>query len=157
MILSSVNSRRAAPGQSRATRNRFRELRGMGPALNFRRIKILPGETLIIHYCATGRLEIRRQNSGNLTAARTTKPTAPLSPGMVNTPACVNRDAGSRMVYQRVSGSAMPISEQEFDELAALRKSQCWDTPIFHPSHPSYRRVMARLRELEAKERAASG
>jgi hypothetical protein len=171
MILPSVKPCGAVPGRLRATRNRFRELRGMEHALNFRRIKILPGETLIIHYGATGRLEIRRLQSGvpgpnqfpksaaiiDPAASITPKTSATLAPGTVKTRAGLGGGVGRDMVCERVAASATPINPKEFDELAALRKSQCWDTPIFQPSHPSYRRVMARLRELEAKEQAASG
>lgn len=57
---------------------------------------------------------------------------------------------------QRAVPAAAPISENEFEELAGLRKAQGWGTPIFQPGHPKYQQTRARLRELEAKERAAS-
>jgi hypothetical protein len=44
------------------------------------------------------------------------------------------------------------ISCAEFDELAALRKAEAWGTPMFQPNHSRYEEMIARLRELEAKE-----
>jgi hypothetical protein len=57
---------------------------------------------------------------------------------------------------QEVAPAASAISEKEFEELAALRKAQAWGTPVFQPGHPLCQQVMARLTELEAKERATS-
>jgi hypothetical protein len=73
------------------------------------------------------------------------------------------RANGSNVQVSRIGGqaqatSAVPaISDDEFDELAALRKAQAWNAPMFQPSHPSYQRAMARLRELQAKERRLCG
>jgi len=47
------------------------------------------------------------------------------------------------------------ITTAEYDELAALRKAQAWETPMFQPGHAQYRAVVARLRQLEAKELAS--
>ena len=171
MMLSFLESRGAYPGQLSTKLNRFRDLRGTEHALNFRRIKIRQGETLIIHYGAAGQVEIRRLEAGaprptrfsnavegiRANALSRPKPRATVAPRMVKIPARLNGDATRHIVRRQVAALAMPISEQEFDELAALRKSQCWGAPIFQPSHPSYRRMMARLRELEEKELAASG
>jgi hypothetical protein len=171
MRLHSISPRRAISERSSAARSRCANLKGLGQALNFRRIKITPGETLIIHYSVTGRLEITRQQSGSanpnslakparissFTGESRPKPAATFVPGVLKTPAHLNRDAGDRVARPRVAAEVAPISDQEFDELAALRKARCWEAPIFQPWHPSYRQVMARLTELEAKERAACG
>jgi len=106
------------------------------PANNLR-IKMQPGETLVIRYCAINGFRIRRRLSRVGHRHRSATPARNL-----------NRGADC--------GPATPISPCEFDELAALRKAQCWGTPLFQPSHPNYRRTMARLTELEAKERAVS-
>jgi hypothetical protein len=47
------------------------------------------------------------------------------------------------------------ITSAECDELAALRKAQAWETPMFQPRHPRYAAAIARLRQLEAKELAS--
>ena len=57
---------------------------------------------------------------------------------------------------RRAVSGATPITENEFEELAALRKAQGWGTPLFQPGHPKYQQTLARLTELEAKERAAT-
>jgi hypothetical protein len=55
---------------------------------------------------------------------------------------------------QVAAAGAAPISDGEFEELAGLRRAQGWGTAIFQPGHPKYERTMARMAELEAKERA---
>jgi hypothetical protein len=57
---------------------------------------------------------------------------------------------------QRAIPAAAPISESEFEELGGLRMAQGWGTPMFQPGHPKCQQALARLAELEAKERAAS-
>jgi hypothetical protein len=49
-----------------------------------------------------------------------------------------------------------PISSVEHAELSWLRKAQAWGTPLFQSTHAGYSQAIARLRELEVKERAAS-
>jgi hypothetical protein len=49
-----------------------------------------------------------------------------------------------------------PITAHEFEELAGLRKAQAWGTPMFQPGHANYQQALARIAELETKERAAS-
>jgi hypothetical protein len=145
------------------------EQREIESPLSFLRIKILRGETLIIHCCAGGQLEIRRLASGILGAprsqniphvARSTGSRTPgtriiLGEGVLNTPAQLNTSAKPSLALQAAAPAARPINDVEFDELAALRKAQSWETPIFQPGHPNYHRTVARLAELEAKERAA--
>ena len=53
--------------------------------------------------------------------------------------------------------SALPaISDTEFEELAGLRKAQAWGAPIFRSGHPNHADALARIEELETKERAAA-
>ena len=59
-----------------------------------------------------------------------------------------------RLVTKDVTGE--PISLTEYDELSALRKSRAWGTPMFQPNHPRYQELIARLKELEAKELATA-
>jgi hypothetical protein len=42
----------------------------------------------------------------------------------------------------------------EYQELATLRRAQAWGTPLFHADHPDHAAALARLRELEQRERA---
>ena len=59
-----------------------------------------------------------------------------------------------RLVTKDVTGE--PISFSEYDELSALRKAHAWGTPMFQPNHPRYQELIARLKELEAKELATA-
>lgn len=59
-----------------------------------------------------------------------------------------------RSTSQQDVAPAAAIDDTEFEELAALRKAQAWGTPVFQPGHPKHQQVLARLTELEAKERA---
>jgi hypothetical protein len=61
---------------------------------------------------------------------------------------------GARVVSGDATRAPSAISLTEHDELAALRKSQAWGTPMFQPDHPRYAQSISRLRELEAKELA---
>jgi hypothetical protein len=56
--------------------------------------------------------------------------------------------------YEEQHSGEGPISATEFEELAGLRKAKGWGTAIFQPGHPRYAGTMARMAELEAKERA---
>ncbi len=57
----------------------------------------------------------------------------------------------------RLRSPATRFTCAEHDELAALRKAQAWGAPLFQRAHPGYTAALARLAELEAKERAAAG
>ena len=106
------------------------------------RIKKLRDETLVIYISATGTHEMRRLRSQLPGQLRHAKP-----------PADIQSLSGSGALEAL---TVVTISENEFEELATLRKARGWDTPIFQPHHPQYRQAMGRLTELEAKERAAS-
>jgi hypothetical protein len=58
---------------------------------------------------------------------------------------------------QDVAPAAGIISTAEHDELAGLRKAQAWGDPMFQARNAKYTGAMARLHELEAKERATAG
>jgi hypothetical protein len=65
--------------------------------------------------------------------------------------------------FQLVATSRPGVARQreaiictELDELAWLRKAQAWGTPLFQPGHVRYVEALTRLRDLEARERAAS-
>jgi hypothetical protein len=45
---------------------------------------------------------------------------------------------------RRAALAGPPITENEFEELAALRKAQGWGAPLFQPGHSKYRQALAR-------------
>jgi hypothetical protein len=57
---------------------------------------------------------------------------------------------------ESVAPVAAPISDREYEELAGLRQGQGWGAPMFQPWHPKYPQTMARVSELEAKERVTA-
>jgi hypothetical protein len=101
--------------------------------LLFLRIRRLRAETLVLYHFANGRRSLQRINSKLISLEPC------IRPGLV----------------QPIRLAATPISETEFDELSALRKAQAWGAPLFQCGHAKYQQTIARLRELEAKERAA--
>jgi hypothetical protein len=62
----------------------------------------------------------------------------------------------ARVASSDAARAPSAIGLTEHDELAALRKSQAWGTPMFQPNHPRYAQLISRLRELEAKELATA-
>ena len=70
------------------------------------------------------------------------------APQFVTSPQVVPTDAAS---------APGDITFTEYDELSALRKAQAWGAPMFQPNHPRYSQAIARLNQLEAKERAPRG
>ena len=63
---------------------------------------------------------------------------------------------GPRLATANVTEEPNAITFAEYDELSALRKAHAWGTPMFQPNHPHYQELMARLKELEAKELATA-
>ncbi len=118
-----------------------------GPCVCYLRIRKLRDETLI-EYFEGGRHRIGRIAAAGAGEALFSAGTAASRSGL--------KPAGSGARQEAVPAVA-PITEDEFEELAGLRKAQCWCTPVFQPDHPDYGRAMTRLKQLEAKERRACG
>jgi hypothetical protein len=117
-----------------------------GPCVCYLRIRKLRDETLI-DYFEGGQHRIERVSGPCAGEPVFTAGTATSRSGATHAASGIRQEAAPAVA---------PISEDEFEELAILRKAQCWCTPVFQPGHPDYGQAMARLKQLEAKERLAS-
>jgi hypothetical protein len=94
-----------------------------------------PVETLVMYYSSAGAYGIRLRpgRSGD-------------SHSSANLPA----------IPPKVARGSVAISDAEYEELTYLRKAQAWGAPLFQPGHRNYAQALARLSELQAKERATA-